>query len=101
MPIYEYQCIECKNIHEIWQKISEQPRMVCPDCDGPLQKLVSLSSFQLKGGGWYVDGYTSKPLNGTGQEKKDTSQTSQKQPRTENGVTAPSDSKKSPATHAD
>lgn len=81
MPIYEYQCLQCKTVHEIWQKISERPLSVCSDCGGPLQKLVSLSSFQLKGGGWYADGYTDKTRNGTGQDKKeDAGRKSQNQP---------------------
>ena len=61
MPIYEYQCKKCRKIHEIWQKMSDKPADRCPDCSGPLLKLVSLSSFQLKGHGWYVDGYSSVP----------------------------------------
>ena len=58
MPIYEYQCDKCSKIYEIWQKISGTPPDKCTECGGPLHKLVSLSSFQLKGGGWYVDGYS-------------------------------------------
>lgn len=61
MPIYEYQCNKCSRIYEIWQKINEKPPEKCPDCSGPLHKLVSLSSFQLKGTGWYVDGYANVP----------------------------------------
>jgi len=63
MPIYEYQCTKCGKIHEIWQKISEPPVKECPDCTGPLHKLISLTSFQLKGGGWYVDGYSTDQPN--------------------------------------
>lgn len=69
MPIYEYQCKECRKIHEIWQKINEKPAERCPDCGGQLHKLVSLSSFQLKGGGWYADGYTNgKKQKGNGKD---------------------------------
>ena len=64
MPIYEYQCGMCNKIHEIWQKISGKPPDKCSDCGGPLHKLVSLSFFQLKGGGWYVDGYSTIQSNG-------------------------------------
>jgi putative FmdB family regulatory protein len=96
MPIYEYQCVECKNLHEIWQKITERPIMICPDCGGQLHKLVSLSSFQLKGGGWYVDGYTNKPLSEPRQWKKDARQISRNQAQAENGAKAKSGAKKSP-----
>jgi len=63
MPLYEYECPSCARVFEFWQKISDPPRTECPECSGPLRKLVSLSSFQLKGGGWYADGYTAKPAS--------------------------------------
>ena len=59
MPIYEYQCQSCDNVVEKWQGLSEAPLTTCPACAGPLKKLISMSSFQLKGGGWYADGYSS------------------------------------------
>ncbi len=57
MPIYEYQCLECGKIEEAIQKISDPALTACPSCSGKLQKLVSQSSFHLKGTGWYVTDY--------------------------------------------
>lgn len=45
--------------------MTEDPLTSCPDCSGPVKKLVSISSFQLKGGGWYSDGYSSKSSDGS------------------------------------
>lgn len=59
MPIYEYQCQACENIVEAWQSISDPPLSTCPECTGEMKKLISSTSFQLKGGGWYADGYGS------------------------------------------
>lgn len=59
MPVYEYECSDCKNVLEVQQKMAEEPLTVCPECEGTLKKLISTSSFQLKGGGWYADGYSS------------------------------------------
>ncbi|NLX19946.1 MAG: zinc ribbon domain-containing protein [Desulfobulbus sp.] len=59
MPVYEYECGECKKIFEIQQRIADAPVSVCPECGGNVKKLISMSSFQLKGGGWYADGYSS------------------------------------------
>lgn len=59
MPIYEYECSKCNRIVEKWQGLSEAPLTDCPDCAGALKKIISSSSFQLKGGGWYADGYKS------------------------------------------
>lgn len=70
MPIYEYQCAECSAHLELIQKISEPPKTTCPDCGGKLHKLISLNSFQLKGGGWYADGYGSKQASGSNLHNK-------------------------------
>ncbi|MCB2181404.1 MAG: zinc ribbon domain-containing protein [Desulfobulbaceae bacterium] len=59
MPIYEYECQKCGNVTEAWQSMSDAPLTTCSDCQGELKKLISSSSFQLKGGGWYADGYSS------------------------------------------
>jgi putative FmdB family regulatory protein len=71
MPIYEYKCCKCSQIYEIWQKISDTPPDKCTECGGPLHKLVSLSSFQLKGGGWYVDGYSDAPKKAKNEKEGD------------------------------
>jgi len=66
MPIYEYECTSCCNVFEIFQRLTEDPLMTCPDCSGHVKKLMSMSSFQLKGGGWYADGYSSNSCSGSG-----------------------------------
>ncbi len=57
MPVYEYQCQECGRIEEAFQKISDAPLESCPQCKGGLKKLISHSTFHLKGSGWYVTDY--------------------------------------------
>jgi putative FmdB family regulatory protein len=57
MPIYEYQCGSCSETIEAMQKFSDQPLSQCPKCGGKLSKLISMNSFQLKGGGWYATDY--------------------------------------------
>lgn len=57
MPIYEYKCQKCERHFEKRQSISEDPLKVCEECGGELEKLISLSGFQFKGGGWYVTDY--------------------------------------------
>jgi len=59
MPIYEYGCEKCGKKHTILQKISDAPKTECPDCGGELKKLVSHSTFRLKGSGFYVNDYNS------------------------------------------
>ncbi len=57
MPIYEFECDECQEVTELWQSMSDAPLEKCPKCGGSVHKLISKSSFHLKGGGWYADGY--------------------------------------------
>ena len=60
MPIYEYECKRCKEIFEIFHKIDEDCKVVCPKCLGPAKKLISATNFVLKGSGFYVNDYPSK-----------------------------------------
>jgi putative FmdB family regulatory protein len=57
MPIYEYECQQCRQVTEAMQKFSDTPLTACPACSGELKKLISHSSFHLKGSGWYVTDY--------------------------------------------
>lgn len=60
MPVYEYQCSSCGNRFELRQKFSDAPASECPACGGSVEKLISSTSFALKGGGWYNTGYCPK-----------------------------------------
>lgn len=60
MPFYEYECTKCHHHTEVFQKISDKPITKCEKCNGKVKKLISQSSFHLKGSGWYVTDYASK-----------------------------------------
>jgi len=57
MPIYEYECTACGKIEEVIQNFSDKALKKCSHCSGKLQKLISQSTFHLKGSGWYVTDY--------------------------------------------
>ena len=57
MPIYEYRCEDCQQIFEEWQKHFEDQEVTCPVCNGNAKRLISHTSFILKGSGWYVTDY--------------------------------------------
>lgn len=73
MPIYEYRCTSCGDEFENIQKVNSHPLRKCKHCSGKLEKLISRSSFQLKGGGWFINDYA-----GTGRAKKKASATTEK-----------------------
>lgn len=70
MPIYEYECTKCGEISEVWQKFSDPPITKCEKCSGKVRKLISQSTFHLKGTGWYVTDYGSK-ANSARDKKKE------------------------------
>ena len=58
MPIYEYHCDACNTVFEEWRRhaddVMEEP---CPKCRKTAHRLISNTTFVLKGGGWYVTEY--------------------------------------------
>jgi len=74
MPVYEYRCEKCRKEFEIEQKISEEPIKKCPKCGGKVTRLISNTSFVLKGSGWYVTDYARK---GKTEEKPKTTEKKQ------------------------
>lgn len=64
MPIYEYRCRSCGRIIEVMQRMNDRPMRKCGHCSGKLEKLISRSSFTLKGGGWSSEGYSKKGSRG-------------------------------------
>lgn len=73
MPIYEYSCQKC-GVIEVTQRITEKALAKCPTCKSKVKKLISNTSFQLKGTGWYVTDYARKGQNG--ESKSDSGSTS-------------------------
>jgi putative FmdB family regulatory protein len=63
MPIYEYRCEKCGDF-EVTQRITDDPLKKCPTCRRKVRKLISNTSFQLKGSGWYVTDYARKGKGG-------------------------------------
>ncbi len=105
MPIYEYECTKCGHQTEALQKFSDPPLAQCELCHGKLMKLMSHSTFHLKGSGWYVTDYASKSGGNQGtsaQSDKDSTskstsstETSKKQESASKGSTEASKKKAS------
>ena len=78
MPVYEYECSKCGRLEEIFQKITDPPIGKCGHCNGKMRKLISQSSFHLKGSGWYVTDYCSKSGGHDGKASNSKTSTSSK-----------------------
>lgn len=57
MPLYEYECESCGHRFEVIQKFSDAPIAACPQCAGPVHKLLSSPAIQFKGSGFYLTDY--------------------------------------------
>jgi putative FmdB family regulatory protein len=100
MPIYEYECTDCGKQCELIQKINDEPLNTCPECGGKMHKMISHTSFILKGTGWYVTDYASperkKALENEGgtpiktETKTETKPQSKTESKTESKVAAAS-----------
>jgi putative FmdB family regulatory protein len=74
MPIYEYKCTKCHEQFEVMQKFSDDQLKKCESCGGKLKKLITNTSFVLKGSGWYVTDYPSADREkATGKKKSSAS----------------------------
>jgi putative FmdB family regulatory protein len=91
MPIYEYQCQKCGTF-EVTQRITEKALGKCPTCKGKVKKLISNTSFQLKGTGWYVTDYARKDKGGT---KSDSAAKTSSETKTESKAESKSESSSS------
>ena len=70
MPIREYKCKDCGNYIEVIQGMNEKPLEKCEKCGGKLEKLISNSSFVLKGSGWYKTDYASSGSSASSSKSK-------------------------------
>lgn len=90
MPIYEYKCRKCGRQFEVLQNITDDDVKRCKYCKGPVDKLMSLSSFHLKGSGWYVTDYGGKKPS-TGEKHEETSPSTPKESKETSSPSAKSE----------
>lgn len=69
MPIYEYHCGKCGDF-ETMQRMSDKPLTTCPTCRRKVTKLISSTTFHLKGSGWYITDYARKGEGGGAKSDK-------------------------------
>jgi putative FmdB family regulatory protein len=73
MPLYEYECQTDGSRFEVIQKFSDPPVETCPNCGGPVRRLISSPAIQFKGSGWYITDYAKKSSTEAGKESKSAS----------------------------
>jgi putative FmdB family regulatory protein len=106
MPIYEYVCKKCGEF-EVTRRITEPALRKCPTCKGKVERILSRSSFVLKGSGWYATDYARKG-NGAEESKESTAPAASATPnktdapaKTESSSSSSSTEKSAPVKSAD
>jgi putative FmdB family regulatory protein len=87
MPIYEYECTKCGKTTEAIQRFSDPPLSTCSHCRGELHKLISMSTFHLKGAGWYVTDYAGKNQSTSANHTAETTKTESTEKKNESTTT--------------
>ena len=71
MPTYDYECIHCGKVFEVFQKISDKPLEKCPKCNKKIRRLIGKGAgIIFKGSGFYATDYKKKPKTGLGDSHK-------------------------------
>lgn len=74
MPTYDYKCLKCGNLFELFQSMNDEPVKVCPKCGGEVKRLIGAGAGPIfKGTGFYQTDYKN-------QSKKSSSQSGSKPP---------------------
>ena len=95
MPIYEYACEKCKSEFEVEQRITDDPVKSCPKCRSrKVKRLISRTSFVLKGSGWYSDLYSSASAKTKSEGESAKESSSDAKPKSDTKSDGKSDSKK-------
>lgn len=96
MPIYEYHCSNCGKEFELFKAITDGADPACKFCNGAVRKLISRSSFHLKGSGWYVTDYAKKGSSCSEKSQEESSSSVTKTPKDASTSTSTSTSTPTP-----
>lgn len=69
MPTYHYRCDACGHAFDAFQKFSEDPLRICPECEGAIRRVIQPTPVVFKGSGWYINDSKSKGAGSTGPVK--------------------------------
>ena len=78
MPTYEYECEKCEITFERFQNMKDEPVKKCPECDGPVRRLISAGAGVIfKGSGFYSTDYRSESYKREAKKDKESSKVSE------------------------
>ena len=93
MPLYEYECTNCKERTEVLQRVSDSPSPQCPKCGAEMKKLISSPAIQFKGSGFYKTDYASSSSSKPSESKGESKSESKSETKSESSSATKSESK--------
>jgi putative FmdB family regulatory protein len=72
MPIYEYECGSCRHRFEKRQGFDDEPKAVCPRCEGKARRVFHAAPVIFKGSGFYVTDHRKNTESDVSPAKKET-----------------------------
>ncbi len=76
MPTYDYECENCRYTFEKFQSITEQPIKKCPECGGPVRRLIGPGAALIfRGSGFYITDYRSSEYKEKARKESSASET--------------------------
>ncbi len=94
MPTYEYLCRTCSHRFETWQKMTEEPLTICPECGGHIRRVLFPAGIVFKGSGFYKTDHGNSalpPSNGSNGSNGETKKIEEKSSETKTGESKPSE----------
>jgi len=70
MPTYEYLCQTCSHRFETWQKMTDEPLTVCPECGKHIRRVLYPAGIVFKGSGFYKTDHGNGALPASNGESK-------------------------------
>ncbi len=85
MPTYEYLCQTCSHRFEQWQKMTDEPLTICPECGGHIRRLFFPAGIVFKGPGFYkTDHAANSVASSNGHKQKEESESKSADTKTAN-----------------
>ena len=79
MPNYDYKCLECGHVFEVFQSMTADPIEVCEKCGGKVKRLIgSGAGIIFKGSGFYETDYKKAGASGSNQSSESKAATESK-----------------------
>ena len=100
MPTYEYVCRSCEHRFEQWQKMTDDPLQICPECGGHVRRVLYAAGIVFKGSGFYSTDHSASGSVGKGNGQDNDHKHEENAPAATTGASSDSSAPASAATDA-